>query len=107
MRLIASMFLFLVIYKNMILRLCISMLRNVSITSDVFVLQNSPFFMNYEMSLKQGSLGDGTYSVCRYTDQVVPSSCSVPTNLSPLIIAFVAYIFPATTSIAQHHYSPL
>ncbi|KAK2190843.1 hypothetical protein NP493_66g02001 [Ridgeia piscesae] len=27
--------------------------------------KNSPFFLNYEMSLKQGTLGDGTYSVCR------------------------------------------
>ena len=37
----------------------------VTVHNVFFLWQNSPFFLNYEMSLKQGTLGDGTYSVCR------------------------------------------
>lgn len=29
------------------------------------VLQDSPFFQQYEIDLREGILGDGTYSVCR------------------------------------------
>lgn len=28
-------------------------------------LQDSPFFQNYELNLKEGILGDGSFSVCR------------------------------------------
>lgn len=33
--------------------------------TDTFVSQDSPFFQQYEIDLREGILGDGTYSVCR------------------------------------------
>jgi ribosomal protein S6 kinase alpha-5 len=35
--------------------------------TDLFIpsLQKSPFFENYELDLKEGILGDGSFSVCR------------------------------------------
>jgi len=31
----------------------------------VISLQDSPFFQNYDLNLKEGILGDGSFSVCR------------------------------------------
>jgi ribosomal protein S6 kinase alpha-5 len=35
------------------------------VVMSLLFLQDSPFFQNYELNLKEGILGDGSFSVCR------------------------------------------